>query len=158
MINAALPILVGFAVMAAKDGPAIKAEFDKLQGEWVLASTTRWSNGKRETRGGGGGRIIITGDRWEPKRKPTDRSLADGYMRLNLNPGKSPKWINQREYEPPDNVPHSPSNKYNAEFFGVYQLDGDTLTCCWNFAAAGRPKGLQPDEGEWVLVWKRPKK
>jgi hypothetical protein len=58
-----LPVLVVCALSGIERAKATKAEFDKLQGEWVLESISGWDGDKVVTRPGGKKRMTITKDR-----------------------------------------------------------------------------------------------
>ena len=96
MTTAVIPALVVLALSGVERAKATKAEFDKLQGEWVLESITAWDGNKVVTRRERDYLITISKDQWAPK-KP--RGI--GYFHVRLDPAKSPKHMDRWDHEPP---------------------------------------------------------
>jgi uncharacterized protein (TIGR03067 family) len=130
-------------LLAAEPGDAAKAELDKLQGEWTLASSER--DGK-ETPAEEAQKLtrVIKGDQYT--------LLRDGKVvvkgTLKVDPTKTPRMIDVLRAE-----------EGAKPMLGIYELDGDTQKVCFTAPGKDRPAEFSATAGSGNLlsVWKRKK-
>jgi uncharacterized protein (TIGR03067 family) len=136
-----LAVLVVFAAAAAAEDAA-KAELDRLQGEWQLASMTR--DGKEVP----AERIqtitrVIKGDHY--RLLQDGKEVFEGVM--TLNPTRKPKTIDAKQVGS------------DRAALGIYELEGDTQKICLAQPGKDRPAEFSSTEGSGrvLTVWKRKK-
>jgi uncharacterized protein (TIGR03067 family) len=135
-----------------------KSELKKLNGTWSIVSRTI---GRRPpVRGGGAAlrpvpprpapvrpnlKVVIAGDRW--KFTLGERTTAE--YTLVVRPGKKPKEVDLKGV------------KRNINLFGIYRLQGDTLTISYSLSSNGRP-AVRPKDftegGSVAMTLKREKR
>ena len=146
MATVILPVLVVLALSGVERAKATKAEFDKLQGEWVCVGAEvmgkPWPVPERLAKW----RLTFERDIWT-------RTYDGGKTtcRVRLNPTKAPKQMDLYGME------------FDPRYFGpdpqraIYKWDGDTLTIC--LGGSDRPSAFESQKvGRIVYVWKRAKK
>ena len=115
-----------------------ESDLKKLQGAWVrVTMTINGQPGAQNTP------ITITGTRMQFP------SAGDAWT-ITLDTSKRPKTLDARRIGSPTNV-----------FWGVYRLEGDTLTICWrhNVTEDKRPTDFDGSKsGIWYQVYKRQKR
>jgi RNA polymerase sigma factor (sigma-70 family) len=139
------PRIEGAARVAAADTGPAKGDREAIQGTWRVVSAQ--DNGRRipGTAPGGkqtdGLKLVITSD--------TITFQADdvihGRGRYELDPSKMPKWIDLTE-------------KDGRPAPGIYSLEGDDLTLCYNEAGTERPDRFASEArapNDVLLVLKR---
>jgi uncharacterized protein (TIGR03067 family) len=136
---------VGLVLLVAAAEPAddVKAELEKFQGEWVMASGTR--DGKdlpaaeaaKMTRVIKGDQFVLMSD---------GKEVAKGSFKVD--PTKKPKTIDVRRAE-----------EGAKPVLGIYELDGGTQKVCIGAPGKDRPTAFESKEGSGNLlsVWKRKK-
>ena len=133
-------LAVGLLVAAAApQGDAVKADLDKLQGEWQIQSI---EVAGMPLKGGLPGKVTIKGDK-------IDFPLAD--TAIKLMPDQKPKAI--------DLLRASDGRKW----LGVYTLDGDELKLCMAMVEQGklddqkRPADFDKTKVQMIIIAKRVK-
>jgi uncharacterized protein (TIGR03067 family) len=114
------------------------SDLKKLQGAWVRARLTMNGRSNADSTP-----ITITGQRMQFP-VPSDA------WTLTLDVTKKPKTIDARQIGNGRNV-----------FWGIYRLEGDTLTICWRHNVTEDQRPTTFDEsaaGVWFQVYKRQKR
>ena len=129
---------------AAKEFKDAKQELDKLQGEWTLVSTEVGGKKRPDTENAVS-KLTISENQWVVTYRD---SPSTARATIEIDPSKDPKTIDltfRGEKEPAR---------------GIYKLEGDTLTVCYNATVGGeRPKEFKTTQETGVLVvLKRAKK
>jgi uncharacterized protein (TIGR03067 family) len=128
----------------AQNAKDAKQELDKLQGEWTLVSTEVRGKKRPDTENAVS-KLTISENQWVV----TYRDFrSNARATIEIDPSKDPKTIDltlRGEEEPAR---------------GIYKLEGDTLTVCYNATVGGeRPKEFKTTQETGVLdVLKRAKK
>jgi uncharacterized protein (TIGR03067 family) len=121
---------------------ASKDDLAKMQGQWVRTSLT--INGKKHDEPQGCA-VTIKGD-------VLAFPSPDDAWKLTIDATKKPKWIDSRRVKPAGSI---------GPFWGVYRLEGDTLTICWREDAnvTDRPADFDPSQRHvWLQVFQRKKR
>jgi uncharacterized protein (TIGR03067 family) len=129
---------------AAKEFKDAKQELDKLQGEWTLVSTEVGGKKRPDTENARS-KLTISENQWVV----TYRDFrSNARSTIEIDPSKDPKTIDLtlRGEELPAR--------------GIYKLEGDSLTVCYNATVGGeRPREFKSTQEMGVLVvLKRAKK
>ena len=150
----ALVTLLGTLVFTAPGGTGARAddkaevekELKKFQGIWTFASSE--AGGKKAPADDLKG-LTITFEGNKHTVKKGDEVLQVGTQKLD--PSKSPKTIDVTITEGP---------KKGAVMLGIYQIDADTLTVCFDEEGKKRPTEFKSAAGSetFVNVHKRVKK
>ncbi len=143
-------LVVGLALGAdtPREDEAAK-DLKQFQGTWTLESLE--ANGKKidgeiMKKAGQQINLVVKGDQVTLKV-----SRGDLTGTIKLDPSKSPKAYEVKGAGP-EGIAY--------DSFGIYKIDGDTLTVCYAAAAKDRPSEFKADAGSDVAlqVWKRDKK
>jgi uncharacterized protein (TIGR03067 family) len=134
----ALVLMVGWlaARNPAQDAKAalIKLEWKKLQGVWALTSLKEGTKAIPEERITAAAIKLII----EPGRASIKEEAKTVEVSLTIDPAKSPKQIDMRG-TPPGQKPQTAS--------GIYKLEGDTLTICYDPSGKNRPTEFKAQPG-----------
>jgi uncharacterized protein (TIGR03067 family) len=142
LLMASLSLAFAHAPFPKEERDPNKAELAKLQGRWLLVSNVVTLPEGRVLLTNVVGAVSFAGNRMVQGDYPENWR---GWH-IGLNARTRPKQI--------DFI----SNR-GLILWGVYSLDGDTLTICWaERRLSGRPKDLTGKQvGQWVEVYKRVK-
>jgi uncharacterized protein (TIGR03067 family) len=144
-VRSILPLALVFLIAAAEPAQDAKQELDKLQGEWTLVSTEVGGKMRPDTVNAVS-KLTISGNQWVV----TYRDFAsNARATIAIDPSKHPKTIDLT-FRGSEGLPAR----------GIYKLEGDTLTVCYNATVGGeRPKEFKSTQEMGVLdVFKRAKK
>jgi uncharacterized protein (TIGR03067 family) len=119
-------------------------ELAKLQGTWIVVSTTALGKTLTEKDLGDGPpiKMVIDGDKY------TDRFTGT----FTIDPTQSPKWF--------DRFPPADATLGSRQQFGIYEFDGDHLKICTAVPSLPeRPKTFDPADnpGHLLFVYKKAK-
>jgi uncharacterized protein (TIGR03067 family) len=125
-------------------------ELDALQGQWEPTEVMH-AGKKYSDKLVAGNKAKITGDKLEfrpppppggfvPKDYPRGIGLC-GVLSITLDPGQKPKAINLTVVDDNDKI----------ELLGIYQLDGDIITICWDEGGV-RPESFESPSGSSAIV------
>lgn len=139
----AIVLMTGLLAAIASGAEDVESETKKIQGTWVLASTE--SDGKAvasESLKGREVRLVFEDDRVIARMGEKSVSLGT----FKLDPSRTPRWY--------DRIYSDGSLRY-----GIYRLEGDSLTICLAGIGKDRPPafGTKQGDGLSLLVYKREK-
>ena len=136
---------IGLLCGAEPPGDAAKKDLDRMQGEWrVEKAVRRGKDAPAAVRDklsiAISGSTITINDSTEAREEKAE---------ITLDPSKTPANI--------DAVPTLPGSD---RVLGIYKLEGDNLTICWNKGDGPRPGAfeIKPGTDVVLLVLKRAKK
>lgn len=140
-----LVVSIGTGV-GADDKTDVEKEFKKFHGVWTFASVEAGGT-KVPADELKGLTVTFAADKYTVKKG--DEVIQVGSQKLD--PSKSPKAIDVKVTE---------GLKKGAVMLGIYQIDGDTLTVCFDEAGKKRPTEFKSAAGSetFVNVHKRVKK
>ena len=139
-------VVCGGTGTRADDKADVEKEFKKFQGVWTFESIE--AGGKKAPADQlKGATITFAGDKFTVKKG--DEVIQAGTQKLD--PSKSPKSIDVLVTE---------GMKKGAVMLGIYEIDGDTLTVCFDEEGKKRPAEFKsaPGSETFVNVHKRVKK
>jgi uncharacterized protein (TIGR03067 family) len=146
-LSCALGLVISFGSSArADDRGDLDKEFKKFQGVWTFASVE--AGGKKAPADQlKGATITFAGDKFTVKKG--DEVIQAGTQKLD--PSRSPRTID---------VTMTEGLNKGAVMLGIYEIDGDTLTVCFDEAGKKRPTEFKSPAGSatFVNVHKRVKK
>jgi uncharacterized protein (TIGR03067 family) len=142
--RAALPCVAVLLVVAATPARDARKELEKLQGEWVGVSVEE--KGKKiPGESAKKLKLTIKGEKWLVRFG--DKQVGDATFKID--PSKDPKRIDMTFKVEGDDL----------DSYGIYKLDGDTLTLRRAGDKAERPKEFKGKNDRYNFeVWKRVKK
>lgn len=128
--------------VGANVDPQVKAdELKALAGTWAYERQV--VEGKEIT-GMGKGDIIISGDSLVREIYTTDgRQLPSVRATIWIDPTTTPKQIDQDNATPSGGAKRRP---------GIYKLEGDRLTLCWNNSTDQRPQTFESPPGSTFVL------
>jgi uncharacterized protein (TIGR03067 family) len=134
-----LPLTVGLlaaTIQPAQD--AVKADLDKLEGEWKLVS--------KEDRGKKAPDSVVTLT-FKGDQAVLIANMEKTKATCKIDPSKEPKTIDIASVGPKGE---------ESLLLGIYKLEGDTFTLCRATGSAERPIEFKTtSEAGFLTVWKR---
>ncbi len=119
----------------------IKLEYQRLEGAWLPESIDLNGTGPNRGEKIKGEVFLFKGKTFQ--RRKNGKTIQEG--RLDIDPTKTPKTL--------DMVMANGKGKSAA----VYDLNGDTLTVCFDVAGQGRPSELKAGKNRSLVVYRRKK-
>lgn len=114
-----------------------KSEQDKLQGNWTIMADERDGQPVSTDKGA---KVTFTNDKFVTASG--GKTLRQGSIKLD--PTKKPKTID---------VTYTEGEFKGKTFHGVYTLEGDTWTICYNLTGDERPKEVPTKAGKGQLLF-----
>jgi uncharacterized protein (TIGR03067 family) len=136
-LSFALVAVVGLT--AAGGGQDAKKEQEKLAGKWTFASR---EEGGKETPAEQLKTMILTLDGDKFTVKDGDKVVQAGTY--TVDPGQTPKTVNATVTE---------GDGKGTTMLGIYELDGDTMKCCFDPEGKKRPTEFKStEEAKTILM------
>jgi uncharacterized protein (TIGR03067 family) len=138
-VDTIIPLILMLSFLTAVDGS--QTDLDRIQGIWVLI---RMESGGKEVQSEmsmrGDYHLMLVGDKVIVNQEGTIRPIGT----LKLDPAQRTKLYDRILTD-------------GRLWRGIYELDGDHLRTCLNFAGLDRPKDFSTKEGEQtqLMVFKR---
>jgi len=135
LLSLALVAGAGLAVATAQDA---KKEQEKLAGKWTFASR---EEGGKATPAEQLKTMMLTLDGDKFTAKDGDKVVQAGTY--TVDPSQTPKTVNAAVTE---------GEGKGTTMLGIYELDGDTMKCCFDPEGKKRPTEFKSAEGSKVIL------